>query len=333
MNQPRSTLPSVLQRFFCEYMIQQRHASDNTVASYRDTLRLLLSFLESRLSRRPSSLRMQDLSAEHIAGFLDYCEQERNNSPRTRNTRLAAIRSFLRFALRCEPESMAQLQAALAIPLKRCVKPILGYLSVAEMEAILDASDTGRWSGHRDQLLLTTMYNTGARVSEIITARVRDLGEHGPRRLALHGKGRKERVVPLMKKTARRLREWVRDNDLKPQSPLFPNARGTAMTRSAVEKRLAMATKIAATTCPSLSDKRITPHTLRHTTAMHLLQSGVDLAVIALWLGHEDLGTTHIYMTSDIEMKERALNALHETKAKRRRFRPTDKLLRFLDEL
>jgi len=226
MNPTRSTLPSALQRFFCEYLIQQRHASANTVASYRDTLRLLLSFLEMRLSRRPSSLQMQDLSAEHIAGFLDYCEKERNNSPRTRNTRLAAIRSFLRFALRCEPESMAQLQAAMAIPLKRCVKPILGYLSVNEMEAILKASDTDRWSGQRDQLLLTTMYNTGARVSEIITARVRDLGEHGPHRLTLHGKGRKERVVPLMKKTERRLAEWVRDNDLKPQSPLFQTRGG-----------------------------------------------------------------------------------------------------------
>lgn len=333
MKLPKSTLPSVLQRFFCEYLIQQRHASDHTVASYRDTLRLLLSFLEKKLSQVPSSLRMQDLSAKNIAAFLDYCEKERSNSPRTRNTRLAAIRSFLRFTLRCEPESMAQLQAALAIPIKRCVKRVLGYLSVQEMEAILNASDTNRWSGQRDQLLLTTMYNTGARVSEIVTTRVCDLGEHGTHRLLLHGKGRKERVVPVMKKTSQRLRQWIRDNELNLQSPLFPNARGTAMTRSAVEKRLALATKIAIATCPSLKGRRITPHTFRHTTAMHLLQAGVDLAVIALWLGHEDLGTTHIYMTSNIEMKERALNALHETKVQQHRFCPTDKLLRFLDEL
>lgn len=276
---------------------------------------------------------MQDLNAKNIAKFLDYCEQERSNSPRTRNTRLAAIRSFLRFALRCEPESMAQLQAALAIPLKRCVKPVLGYLSVQEMEAILNASDTNRWSGQRDQLLLTTMYNTGARVSEIVASRVCDLGQHGAHRLTLHGKGRKERVVPLMKKTSRRVHQWVRDNKLDLHSPLFPNAQGTPMTRSAVEKRLALTTKIAIKTCSSLKGRRITPHTFRHTTAMHLLQSGVDLAVIAMWLGHEDMGTTHIYMTSNIEMKERALNALHETKSQRQRFCPTDKLLRFLDEL
>jgi site-specific recombinase XerD len=333
MNPSTSTLPSVLQRFFCEYLVQQRHVSAHTVASYRDTLRLLLSFLEARLSRRPSSLRMEDLSAGNISAFLDYCEKERGNSPRTRNIRLAALRSLLRFALRCEPASMAQLQSALAIPFKKCVKPVLGYLAAQEMEAILEASRGDRWSGQRDQLLLTTMYNTGARVSEIVGARVSDLSDHGTHRLTLHGKGRKERVVPLMKQTARRLHEWVRDNELKPQSPLFPNARGTAMTRSAVEKRLAMAVKGAAQACPSLRDKNVTPHTFRHTTAMHLLQSGVDLAIIALWLGHEDLSTTHIYMTSSIEMKERALNALQETKVQRQRFRPSDKLLRFLDEL
>jgi site-specific recombinase XerD len=333
MSKSPSTLPAVLQRFFCEYLIQQRHVSTHTVAGYRDTVRLLLSFLEKRLARRPSSLRMEDLSAANISAFLDYCEKERGNSTRTRNIRLAALRSLLRFALRCEPESMAQLQAALAIPFKKCVRPVLGYLTGQEVEAILAALRVDRWSGQRDCLLLTTMYNTGARVSEILSARVTDLSDNGTHRLTLHGKGRKERVVPLMKQTARRLRAWVHENELTAQSPLFPNARGTVMTRSAVEKRLAVAVKVAAERCQSLRNRTVTPHTLRHTTAMHLLQSGVDLAVIALWLGHEELSTTHLYMTSSIEMKERALNALHETKAQRQRFRPNDTLLRFLDGL
>jgi site-specific recombinase XerD len=333
MNTTQSTLPAVLQRFFCEYLIRQIQVSPNTVASYRHALRLLLDFLETRLKRSPSNLRMEDMNARNISAFLDYCEKERGNAPRTCNARLAAIRSFLRFALGCDPESMAHLQSALAIPEKKCAQPILGYLTAQELEAILAAPQSDRWSGQRDSLLFATMYSTGARVSEMIGARVSDLGDNGTNRLMLHGKGRKERLVPLTKQTAKRLREWVRDNKLTPESPLFPNARGAAMTRSAVEKRLAKSLKAAAEKCPSLKGKNVTPHTLRHTTAMHLLESGVDLAVIALWLGHEQLSTTHIYMTSSIEMKERALSALHETAAPRRRFRPSDALLRFLDGL
>jgi integrase/recombinase XerD len=333
MSKFQSPLPSVLQRFFCEYLMQQRNVSAHTIAGYRDTLRLLLSFLEARLGKRPSSLRLEELSATNLAAFLDYCEKERGNSIRTRNTRLAALRSFLRFALRCEPEAMLQLQSAIAIPFKKCVKPVLGYLTPEEMNAVLEAAGGERWSDRRDWLLFTTMYNTGARVSEIVGAHVSDLSHNGTGRLTLHGKGRKERIVPLMKRTATLLREWVRDNELTTQSPLFPNARGATMTRSAVEKRLAKLLKTATEKCPSLKGKNVTPHTFRHTTAMHLLQSGIALTVIALWLGHEDLSTTHIYMTSDIEMKERALNALQETSAQRRRFRPSDALLRFLDGL
>jgi site-specific recombinase XerD len=333
MSTALSTLPAVLQRFFCEYLIQQRNVSAHTVASYRDTLRLLLSFLELRVGRRPSMLRLEDLNAANLTAFLDYCEKERGNSPRTRNTRLAALRSFVRFALRCEPEAMLQLQAASAIPFKKCVKRVLGYLTTEETQAILEAVEGDRWSDRRDRLLFTAMYNTGARVSEIVGARVSDLTPSGTGRLMLHGKGRKERVVPLMKRTTKMMRAWVRENGLKPQSPLFPNARGAALTRSAVEKRLAKSLKRAAEKCPSLNDKNVTPHTLRHTTAMHLLQSGIALTVIALWLGHEDLTTTHTYMTSDLEMKERALNALQETSSQRHRFRPSDALLRFLDGL
>ena len=333
MNAPQSTLPTVLQRFFCEYLIQQRHLSPHTVASYRDTFRLFLSFLQARLTRQPSCLRLEDLNGQNVSAFLDDCEGGRGNTPRTRNVRLAAIHSFLRFALRCEPESLVQLQAAMAIPFKKCVKPVLGYLTPEETAAILNAPGSSRWSDRRDRMLFATMYNTGSRVSEIIAARVSDLSGNGTGRLTLHGKGRKERIVPLMKQTTRMLREWVRDNELTAQSPLLPNARGTPMTRSAVEKRLAKTLMAAAENCPSLRGKKVTPHTIRHTTAMHLQQSGVDIAVIALWLGHEDMSTTHVYMTSDIQMKERALNALQEPAGKRGRFRPSDKLLRFLDGL
>jgi site-specific recombinase XerD len=333
MKTSRSTLPSVLQRFFCEYLIQQRQVSAHTVSSYRDTLRLLLSFLHARLNKQPACLQIEDLNAQNIAAFLDYCESERGNSARTRNTRLAAIRSFTRFALRCEPESLIQLQGAMAIPFKKYAKQVLGYLTPKEMAAILDVLQTDRWSDRRDRLLFTVMYGTGARVSEILAARVGDLGSNGTNRLTLHGKGRKDRIVPLMKQTAKMLRDWVRDNGLNADSPLLPNARRLPMTRSAVEKRLARTVKAAVKSCPSLKGKNVTPHTIRHTTAMHLLQSGTALTVIALWLGHEDLSTTHIYMTSDIQMKEKALNALQDPPAQRRRFRPGDRLLQFLDSL
>ncbi len=328
-----STLPTLLQRFFCECLIQQRRVSTHTVASYRDTLRLLMTFLHERLGRQPELLRLEDLTAENISAFLDHCEAKRGNSVRTRNTRLAAVRAFLRFALRFEPELMVQLQAAMAIPLKKCVKPVLGYLTSEEMAAIVDAPKTDRWCDRRDRMLFAMMYATGARVSEIVAARVGDLDSTGRDRITLHGKGRKERVIPLMRGTARLLRKWVRDNGLTVESPLLPNAQGTAMTRSSVEKRLARSTEMAREACPSLARKNITPHTIRHTTAMHLLQSGVDMTVIAMWLGHEDLSTTHIYMTSDITMKERALNALQDTPVRKARFRPSDRLLRFLDSL
>jgi len=328
-----STLPALLQRFFCECLIQQRRVSTHTVASYRDTLRLLMTFLHEVLGRQPELLRLEDLTAENISAFLDHCEAKRGNSVRTRNTRLAAIRAFLRFALRYEPEHMVRLQAAMAIPLKKCTKPVLGYLTPEEMAAIVDAPKTDRWCDRRDRLLFATMYATGARVSEIIAVRVGDLDGDGRDRLTLHGKGRKQRVIPLMKQTAKMLRQWVRDNQLTAQSPLLSNASGTTLTRSSVEKRLARAMEMAREACTSLNGKNVTPHTFRHTTAMHLLQSGVAITVIAMWLGHEDLSTTHIYMTSDVEMKEKALNALQDTPVRNTRFRPSDKVLRFLDSL
>lgn len=333
MKQSESTLPALVQGFFCEYLIQQCQVSPNTVASYRDSMRLLFCYLNERLGRLPSELRIEDIDGEAIAAFLNHCEAVRGNSVRTRNARLAAIRSFLKYAALFEPTTMIQAQTGLAVPFKRHPKPVLGYLTEIEMRTVIDAPDQARWSGRRDHLLFTTMYNSGARVSEIVSTCVRDFDVDAAGRLMLHGKGRKERVVPLLKRTIRNLRDWRRDHPAPPAAPLFPNASGGRMSRSGVAKRLAKAVALASSTCPSLTQKRVTPHTIRHTTAMHLLQAGVEMSVIALWLGHEDINTTHGYITSDLKMKEKALGALHDVAGRKQRFRPSDRLLRFLEGL
>lgn len=333
MSASKSTLPTLLQRFFCEYLIQQRRVSPHTVAAYRDTMRLLLCYLKERLGRLPSDLLVQDIDGENIAAFLNHCENVKGNGIRTRNARLAAIRTFLKYAILYEPATVAQAQAGLAIPFKRHDKPVLGYLTETEMRSVIDAPDVTRWSGRRDRLLFSTMYSSGARVSEIISACVGEFDADGAGRLVLHGKGRKERIVPLLKRTIRDLRDWRRDYPRPADAPLFPNASGGRMSRSGAAKRLAKAVAKGGEVCPSLAQKRVTPHTIRHTTAMHLLQAGVEMSVIALWLGHEDIATTHGYITSDLKMKEKALGALHDTPGKRQRFQPGDRLLRFLEGL
>lgn len=326
-------LPQLLQRYFCDYLVQQRNCSRCTIESYRDTLRLLLQFLAGHLKRPVERLALTDLCSDHLLKFLDHVERVRKNGPRTRNQRLAAVRSFLRYAGRNAPDCMPIVQQALAIPRKRYERRLLGFLTAEEMEAVLQAPPVDRWSGRRDRVLFLAMYNTGARVSEIVAARVGDIAWERPGRLCLHGKGRKERVVPLWRKTAVMLRDWIRHNKLATESPLFPNADGEAMTRSGVEKRLTIAARQAATQCTTLREKSVSPHVLRHTTAMHLLQAGVDLAVIALWLGHENPATTHLYMTADLEMKAKALARLQEPPVRRTRYKPSDKLLAFLENL
>ena len=327
-------LPELLQQFFCVYLVSQRNASACTVASYRDTLRLLLQFLASRLNRPVNTLQLADLDAKHLLDFLNHVEKVRKNGPRTRNQRLAAIRSFLRYVGRQAPNAMLIVQQGLAIPRKQYERRLLDFLSREEIEAVLQSPPSGRWSGQRDRAMFLTMYNTGARVSEIVAAQVGDVAWGRPTTLRLHGKGRKERAIPLWRKTAAVLRAWVRDNKLSPISPLFPNASRDAMTRSGVEKRLALAVRKAMAQCPALRGKAVSPHVLRHTTAMHLLQAGVDLTVIALWLGHEDPTTTHTYMTADLNMKARALAQIQEPSAAgRTRYRPASKLLSFLEDL
>ncbi len=332
-NQVQTSLPPLLQNFFCERLIAQRNVTHQTVATYRDAFRLLLGFAADSTGKSPSDLALEELDAPLILAFLDHLEVERGNSIRTRNTRLTAIRSFMRFASYQAPSSLPTIQQVLAIPTKRFDKPMLDSLSRTEVEAILTAPDRSTWSGHRDFVMFSTFYNTGARVSEITRLRIQDLSMQQGRCVHIFGKGRKQRSVPLWKGTVTRLKEWLPRIDISPNAPLFPNRSGKPISRSGVEHRLREAVQRASQTCPSLLERRISPHTMRHTVAMHLLQSGVDITVIALWLGHESPATTHIYIEADMAMKERALAKLQEPASHRFRYRPNDQLLAFLETL
>lgn len=324
----------LVQDFFCRRLIEQQGVSPQTVEAYRDTFRLLLDYLPRRLGKTVPALGLEDLDADNVLAFLDHLETDRGNAPRTRNARLAALRSFVQYAASRDPTTWPLARRVLAIPAKRYARPLLGYLSREEMQAVLNAPDATTWAGRRDRVLLAVMYNTGARVSEAIGLRHDDLLEANARTLRIRGKGRKERVVPLWKQTAAEVLQWSKRLDAPLNGPLFPNVRGRPLSRSGVEDRLALAVGKATKTCPSLRNRSISPHTIRHTTAMHLLQSGVDLTVIALWLGHESPETTHLYVEADLRMKEEVL-----TKAKgispdpTTPFRPKGKLLEFLDRL
>lgn len=326
-------LARLLQLFFCQRLIQQRRVSHQTVTSYRDTFRLLLRFAEEQLGKPANALSLADLDVKLVLAFLDYLELQRHNCIRSRNIRLAAIRSFLQYAALQEPAALPQIQRVLAIPMKRFNRPLVGFLSLVEIEAVLNAPDTSTWSGKRDQALLTTLYNTGARVSEIIAVKRQDIESERCTAVYLHGKGRKERVVPLWKRTSAMLRRWMAHIPRNVEQPLFPNRFGQPMSRSGVENRLQVAVHLACPTCPSLRDKKISPHVVRHSTAMALLQSGVDLAVIALWLGHESVVTTHQYLQADLTMKEHALASLQPPELANMRFKPPSKVLAFLDTL
>ncbi len=325
---------TLLQRFFAEHLTQHRSVSPRTIAAYRDTFRLLLLFAERRIGKAPTAVVLTDLDAPLVLAFLDHLEAERGNGARTRNARLTAIRSFLGYAAHHDLLALPTIQRTLAIPVKRFDRPMLGFLSRDDMHAVLDVPDAQSWVGQRDRALLTTMYNTGVRVSEIIGVRIGDLVLDGAPCLHLHGKGRKQRTVPLWRTTAALLRAWTRRLDgAVASSPLFPNRGGTAMTRSNVTQRLALCVQIAAADRPQLLGRGISPHTIRHTTAMHLLQSGVDITVIALWLGHESPATTHLHIEADLAMKERALAHLQPPGTVATRCRPPDALMRFLQSL
>lgn len=297
-----------MQRFFTEYLQSQRGLSPHTIAGYRDTFRLLLAFLSRHLRRPVDQLDLAALHPDHLLAFLGHLEHDRSNCIRTRNARLAAIRCFVRFALaHTDPEFLETGQRILAIPLKRSAKPLLGFFTRDEVKAVLSACDTPAWGDRRDRLLFTLLYNTGARVAEALALHVGDIQDEV---VQLHGKGRKDRAVPLWPQTRHLLQKWCRANQLRVDQPLFANARGAPLTRAGVRFRLARAISRAIPSCPSLDRDGLSPHTFRHSTALHLLQSGVALEVIALWLGHESPVTTHNYIEADLKMKAAVLRSL-----------------------
>jgi integrase/recombinase XerD len=329
-----SALAPTLEAFFTERLIGQRHASPNTVAAYRDAWRLLLRFVHDRTGTEPCQLDLADLDAPLIGAFLDHLETERGNSVRTRNARLAAIRSFFRYAALRHPEHAGLIARLLAIPTKRCQQTEVSYLTTPEIDAVLAAPERNTWTGRRDHALLDVAVQTGLRVSELTGLLNQDVELGTGAHVRCHGKGRKERCTPLSKDTVAVLRVWMQERRGLPGDPLFPTRRGTPLSRGAVGRLVTKHTTVAAQRCASLRDKHATPHVLRHSCAMELLRSGVDVAVIALWLGHERVDTTsRTYLHADMSIKERALARTTPLRTKPGRYRPSDRLLAFLDRL
>ena len=333
MNRGSGLIGPLVQAFFTDYLVRQRRSSPQTVASYRDTFRLLIRHCSQTTGKQPSDLSLEDLQVPAILQFLDSIERDRGNSIKTRNARLAAIRSFFRLVALRDPVRLDLVAQILSIPVKRADRRQIGYLTRLEMDAILAAACSRTWAGKRDHALLLTLYNTGARISEVLALRQNHLGFEATSLVHLHGKGRKERSVPLWPTTARTLRAWIADCGNAGEGILFPNAKGGFLSTDGATYILRQAVRRAVPACPSLNARRISPHVIRHSTAMHLLQSGVDITVIALWLGHESLDTTHMYLQADLQTKEQALEKLHPAAGGFSRFKPDDALLAFLSAL
>jgi site-specific recombinase XerD len=328
-----STLPALLQKYFTERLMTQMNASPNTIAGYRDTFRLLLVFACQQAGKTPTKIQLTDLNSTLVTDFLAHLESKRGNSARSRNTRLAAIRSFFRFVAMNEPALMHQCQQILALPSKRYVRRTVDFLDRDEMEALVAAPDRATWVGRRDQVILTLALQTGLRASEIISLRCGDVVAGTGAHIRCDGKGRKQRCTPLRREMFKLLAAWRKERGGSDQEPLFPSNRGTKLSRDALEHMVQRHTLSAAQKCPSLKTKRVSPHVLRHSTAMELLQHGVDQSVIALWLGHESVETTQIYMHADLRLKEQALERMNPKTQKPGRYRPDDKLLAFLEAL
>jgi len=328
-----TALAPLLQAFFTDRLAAQRHASAHTVLSYRDAFRLLLDYAAGATGKTPSALDIADLDAVLIASFLDHLEHDRHNSARTRNNRLAAIHSLFSYAALHHPEHADTISRVLAIPVKRYDRTMLTWLTETEVDALLAAPDRSTWTGRRDHALLVLAVQTGLRISELISLTRADAHLGGGAHVHCMGKGRKQRATPLTKHTVAVLRTWLDEQPGPPTAPLFPTRTGNALSRDAVEHRLASYHAIASSNCSSLQGRHITMHTLRHTAAMRLLQSGTDIAVIALWLGHEQLATVQIYLHADMEQKERALDRLTPPGTRPGRYQPPDPLLTFLQQL
>jgi integrase/recombinase XerD len=328
-----SALAPTLELFFTERLIRQRQASPNTIAAYRDTMRMLLCFAAKQRAKQPSELEVGDLDAPLIGAFLDHLEAERGNGVRTRNARLAAIRSLFRFAALRHPEHAHSIERVLAIPPKRFQRNLVTFLDEEELAALLGAPDGSTWIGRRDRVMLTLAAQTGLRASELTDLGCADARLGAGAHVTCLGKGRKQRITPLTSATVALLRGWLAERGGQGQEPLFPNRGGGQLSRDGLERRLAKHVASAAMVCPSLGEKKVTAHVLRHTAAMRLLFAGVDTTVIALWLGHEQVETTQIYLHANLAIKEQALERTRPAHAEPGRYRPPDAMLAFLKEL
>jgi integrase/recombinase XerD len=324
---------TTLQTFFTERLIRQRQVSPNTLEAYRDTWRLMLVFASGHRGIEPSELDLNDLDAPLVGAFLDHLEKQRKNSVRTRNARLAAIRSFFRFAALRHPEHAAVIERVLAIPPKRFERRLVTFLIEEEVDALLCAPARSTWTGRRDYALLQIAAQTGLRASELIGLRCMDVHLAVGAHVSCLGKGRKQRITPLTSSIVALLRVWLKERAGQPADPLFPTQTGKAISRDALEHRLAKYVEIASRSCASLKQKAVTMHVLRHTAAMRLLRAGIDTSVIALWLGHEQIETTHIYLHADLGIKERALAKAAPANTTPGRYRPPDKLIAYLEAL
>jgi site-specific recombinase XerD len=327
------TFPALLEAFFTDRLLQQKQVSPHTVASYRDTFCLLLRHAQQRLHKAPAKLTLDDLNAPLIIAFLDHLQQERGTSARSRNVRLAAIHSFFQYAALQAPNHSGLIEQVLAIPSMRYERNPIEFLTHVEIEALLSAIDQSTWSGRRDHALLLLALQTGLRVSELVGLRWQDIVLGTGAYVRCQGKGRKTRCTPLRKDTVVALQAWQGEQRGRSEAPIFPNARGQSLSRDGVVYILTKYVAIASQHCPSLHHKRVTPHVLRHSAAMELLQSGVDCAVIALWLGHESMDTTQIYLHASLELKERALEKTTPINGHPGRYRPDDELMAFLKGL
>ena len=330
---PDLSFAALLQTYFTERLVSQRNASPNTIASHRDTFRLLLGFAQQSINKKPAALEMADLDAPFIGRFLNHVEKDRGNAPQTRNVRLAAIHSFFNYVAFRDPALSSLVQRVLAIPTKRHKTKPVDFLTRAEIDALVAAPDQSTWAGRRDRTLLLVAVQTGLRSSELIGLRCQDVVLGTGAHIRCLGKGRKERCTPLRKEVVTALRRWLSERNGQSSDVVFPNARGSALSRDGLEYLLAKHLAVARRTCPSLKTKRVSPHVLRHSAAMDLLQHGVDRSVIALWLGHDSIDTTQVYLHANLALKEQALARTRPLDSKPGRYHPPDKLLAFLQGL
>ncbi len=326
-------LAPLLERFFTQRLLHQRRASPNTIAAYRDAFRLLLKFVKNKLNRAPSQVGLADLDADLVVAFLAHLEKDRGNTIRSRNARLAALHSFFHYVAFEEPGHSAAIQRVLAIPYKRAERKLVGFLDCGEVEALLRAPDRGTALGRRDHTLLLLAIQTGLRVSELTQLCWQDVRLDSGAHIRTHGKGRKDRCTPLTAQIVAALRSRQRELKPLPSDPVFPSRRGGPMSRDAVERLVTKYAAIASLACPSLKKKSVSPHTLRHTSAMQLLAAGVERTVLALWLGHESTETTEIYIHADLSIKQRAIARTAPLPAAAKRYKPADRLLAFLESL